>query len=82
MIADQRPHGHDMPPERPHARPPSLLQALKAVGWGLLGIRGRGGHETDIARLNPLLLIAVAVISVAAFVGILLLIIRLTVGGA
>lgn len=81
MIAEQRPGQHEAPAEPPHARPATLLQALKAVGWGLLGIRGRGGHETDIAKLNPLLLIAVAILCVAALVGGLLLVIRLVVGG-
>ena len=83
MIAEHRPGRDDSPaPYRPHARRGSLLHTLKAVGWGLIGIRGRGGHESDIAKLNPLHLIIVAIVCVAAFIGILLLIVRLAVGGA
>ena len=81
MIAEHRPEGSEAPREaRPHARPGSLLQTLKAVGWGLLGIRGRGGHENDIAKLNPLHLVLVAIAGVAAFIGILLLIVNWVAG--
>ena len=82
MIAEHRPDAKDSPAaDRPHARPGSLLHTLKAVGWGMLGIRGRGGHESDIAKLNPLHLIAVALVCFVAFIGILLLVVRWAVGG-
>jgi hypothetical protein len=83
MIAEHRPgEDHPSPGNRPHARRRSLLHTLKAVGWGMLGIRGRGGHESDIANLNPLHLVVVALVCVAAFIGLLLLIVRLAVGGS
>ncbi len=83
MIAEHGPRRNESPTEdRAHARRGSLLHTLKAVGWGLIGIRGRGGHESDIAKLNPLHLIVIAILCVAAFIGILLLIVRLAVGSA
>jgi Protein of unknown function (DUF2970) len=77
---------HDLPTEerrdRPHARRGSLLQTLKAVGWALLGIRARGAHEADIANLNPIHLIIVAIVCAAVFVTSLLFIVRWAVGAA
>jgi hypothetical protein len=70
------------PAVRPHARRGSLLQTLKAVAWAFLGIRGRGAHEADIANLNPIHLIIVAIICAAVFVTSLLFIVRWAVGGA
>jgi hypothetical protein len=67
---------------RPHGRRGSLLQTLKAVAWAFLGIRGRGAHEADIANLNPVHLIIVAVLCAAVFVTSLLFIVRWAVGGA
>jgi hypothetical protein len=69
-------------PERPHARRGSLKQTFKAVGWAFLGIRSRGAHEADIANLNPIHLIIVAVLCAAVFVVSLLFIVRWAVGGA
>jgi len=68
--------------ERPHARRGSLLQTLKAVAWAFMGIRGRGAHEADIANLNPIHLIIVAIVCAAVFVTSLLFIVRWAVGDA
>jgi hypothetical protein len=70
------------PAERPLARRGSLLQTLKAVAWAFMGIRGRGAHEADIANLNPLHLIIVAIVCAAVFVTSLLFIVRWAVGDA
>jgi hypothetical protein len=69
-------------PVRPHARRGSLLQTVKAVAWAFLGIRGRGAHEADIANLNPIHLIIVAILCAAVFVTSLLFIVRWAVGGS
>ena len=70
------------PPERAHARRGSLLQTFKAVAWAFLGIRGRGAHEADIANLNPIHLVIVAIVCAAVFVTSLLFIVRWAVGAA
>jgi hypothetical protein len=75
-------HEDHAPAERPHARRGSLLQTLKAVAWAFLGIRGRGAHEADIAKLNPVHLIIVAIVCAAVFVTSLLFIVRWAVGNA
>ncbi len=74
--------GEEDRPVRPHARRGSLKQTFKAVAWAFLGIRGRGAHEADIANLNPVHLIVVAVVCAAVFVTSLLFIVRWAVGDA
>jgi hypothetical protein len=86
-VIQPRPQPQDTPqpddrPGRPHARRGSLKQTFKAVAWAFLGIRGRGAHEADIANLNPVHLIIVAVVCAAVFVTSLLFIVRWAVGGA
>jgi len=46
----------------------NFVQTLKAVFWGFLGIRKGKGYNEDIARLNPVYLIIVAVIATVLFV--------------
>jgi hypothetical protein len=60
----------------------TLLQTLRAVAWAFIGIRGRGAHEADIANVNPVHLIIVAVACAGVLVATLLLIVRWAVGGA
>ena len=68
--------------ERAHARRGSVRGTFKAVAWAFLGIRARGAHEADIAKLNPLHLIIVAAVCGAVFIITLLFIVRWAVGGA
>jgi len=46
----------------------SFLQTLKAVGWGLFGVRKGKGYREDISKLNPVHLIIAALIATAVFV--------------
>lgn len=62
--------------QRAHERRGSVLRTFKAVAWAFLGIRGRGAHQADIAKLNPVHLIIVAIVCAAIFVTSLLLIVR------
>ncbi|MDM0012401.1 DUF2970 domain-containing protein [Variovorax sp. J22P168] len=58
------------------ARKGSLWQTVKAVGWSFFGVRKRSGFQDDLARLNPLHIIAVAFVAVALFVTALVLLVR------
>ncbi|MCQ9617721.1 DUF2970 domain-containing protein [Paenalcaligenes niemegkensis] len=58
----------------------SLKQTVKAIAWGALGVRRGKGHSDDIATLNPLVLIAVALIATVFFVVALVFIARLFIG--
>jgi hypothetical protein len=57
-----------------------VLQLFKAVAWSFLGIRKRADLEADAAQLNPVALIATAIIGAALFIGVLLLIVHAVVG--
>jgi len=46
----------------------TLLQTMKAVAWGMLGIRKSKGHSEDFSRLNPLHLIVMGLVATLVFV--------------
>lgn len=54
---------------------PSFLDTVKTVLWGAIGIRRKSGHER--APLNPLHLVAAAVIFVVLFIFTLLTIVKI-----
>lgn len=49
----------------------SALRSVKLVAWSFLGIRSRSGYQEDLARVNPLHVVAVGI------VGALLLVVGL-----
>ena len=50
----------------------SLLRTVRTVLWSFVGIRKRSGMEEDLGKVNPFAVIAVALVAVAAFVGVLI----------
>ncbi len=54
----------------------SLLHTVKAVAWSFLGIRKNSEYQEDLSKLNPLHIIAVALVGVALFVGGLVLLVN------
>ena len=46
-----------------------IFRTIKAVLWAFLGIRGHSAYREDLGKLNPLHIIAVALVGVAVFVG-------------
>jgi amino acid transporter len=60
-------------------RKPTLAATMKAVFWSFFGIRKRSDYEHDSANLNPLHLIIAALIGVALFIGVLLVLVRIAV---
>ena len=55
----------------------SLLRTIKAVAWSFFGIRKKSAYQDDLSKLNPLHIIAVALVAVALFVGGLMLLVQL-----
>ena len=55
-------------------------QALRAVLWSFFGVRKRRDIEADATQLNPLHVLIVALLAAAAFIGVLILIVRAVVG--
>jgi hypothetical protein len=44
-----------------HKRKGSFAGTVKAVLWGFLGVRRNADYQNDIAKLNPLHLVAVGI---------------------
>lgn len=58
----------------------NFFQTLKAVAWGLFGVRKGKGYNEDIAQLNPVHLIIAGVIAAFVFVVGLVMIARWLTG--
>jgi hypothetical protein len=46
----------------------SFAQTMKAVAWSFAGIRKQSGYEDDLAKINPLHVIAVGLLAVLLIV--------------
>jgi len=57
----------------------SFGATMKAVFWSFFGIRKRSDYEKDSASLNPIHVIIAALIGVAIFIGVLVMLVRLAV---
>jgi hypothetical protein len=66
--------------DRPDApRKAGFGATMRAVFWSFFGVRKREHYEHDAAHLNPLHLIVAALIGVALFIGVLVLLVRIAV---
>jgi amino acid transporter len=54
----------------------SLLRTVKAVAWSFLGIRRTSDYQEDLRKLNPLHIVAAALVGVAVLVGGLVLLVH------
>ena len=61
-------------------RDASFGQTLRAVLWSFFGVRRKSDYQKDAARLNPVHVIVVGIVAAAAFVLILIMIVRAVVG--
>jgi amino acid transporter len=55
-------------------------QSMKAVFWAFFGVRKRRDLESDATQLNPLHVLAAALIGAAIFIAILILVVHAVVG--
>lgn len=67
-------------PQHDEPRQYSFLQTIRAVAWGMLGIRKGKGHSEDFSRLNPLHLILAGLLATLVFVLVLLAAARWFIG--
>lgn len=63
-------------------RQASFGATMKAVFWSFFGVRKGKDYERDAANLNPVHVIVAALVGVALFIGILLLVVRFAVSRA
>lgn len=59
-----------------------LLQMVKMVLWGLIGIRSRSGSQADEQVFRPGHAIGVALVIVGVFLAILITLVQVAVNGA
>jgi hypothetical protein len=69
---------HDEQEEAP--RRYTFMQTMRAVAWGMLGIRKGKGYQEDFSRLNPLHLIVAGLIAALVFVLLLIFAARWFIG--
>ena len=60
-------------------RKASFGATMKAVFWSFFGIRKRSDYEHDSANLNPVHVVIAALIGVALFIGVLVVLVRIAV---
>ncbi len=58
----------------------SFWRTARAVAWSFLGIRQNRASQDDMARLNPVHIIVVALVAVALFVGALVALVHWVAG--
>lgn len=54
----------------------NFLQTLKAVLWGMFGVRKGAGYQEDAGKLNPVHLIVAGLLAGVIFVLVLVAIVR------
>lgn len=47
---------------------PSVLRSIKLVAWSLLGIRSNSAYQEDLAKVNPMHVVVVGLVSVLLMV--------------
>ena len=63
-----------------HQRKGSVVDTVKAVLWGFLGVRRNADYQRDVASLNPVHLIVAGVVMALLFVIALILIVNWVAG--
>jgi hypothetical protein len=69
-----------MTQQEPRGGKGGFLHAVKTIAWAFFGVRGRRGHDTDLARLKPVHVIVVGLLVAAVFVLTLVAIANWAVG--
>ena len=62
------------------ARPVSLWQTVRAVGWSFFGVRRSADLAQDVQKLNPVHLVVAGLLGAALFITVLVLLVRWVVG--
>lgn len=63
-----------------HQRRARLWDTVKAVLWSFIGVRRRSDFQDDVAKLNPLHLVAVGFVMAVLFVLSLILLVNWVAG--
>jgi amino acid transporter len=69
----------DPAPDKGERRQAGFGATMRAVFWSFFGVRKRKDYEHDAAHLNPVHLIVAALIGLALFIGVLVLLVHVAV---
>jgi len=58
----------------------SWLRSVKLVAWSFLGIRSRAGYQEDLAKVNPIHVVAVGLVAALMLVLGLITLVNWVVG--
>jgi hypothetical protein len=67
----------DQPPQP--GRKSSFVRSMKAVFWSFFGVRKRRDYEDDAVNLNPFHVILAALLGLAIFIGVLVMLVKIAV---
>ena len=65
--------------EQQPGRKSSFGRSMKAVFWSFFGVRKRSDYEDDAVNLNPFHVILAALLGLAMFIGVLVLLVKIAV---
>jgi len=54
----------------------TFWQSMKAVAWSFFGVRRSAEYEKDVSQLNPVHVVIAAVVGVAIFIAVLLVLVN------
>ena len=57
----------------------SFMASMKAVFWSFFGVRKRRDYEDDAVNLNPFHVILAALLGLAIFIGVLVMLVKIAV---
>lgn len=67
----------NIPVSTPEVAPrASVAGSVKLVAWAMLGIRSNKGYKDDLAKVNPLHVVAVGLVGVLCFVTALVVLVN------
>jgi hypothetical protein len=66
-------------PVEPAQRKGGFGATMKAVFWSFFGVRKKSDYEHDAAHLNPVHVIIAALIGLALFIGVLVMLVKIAV---
>lgn len=52
----------------PQPAPASFWRSVKLVAWSMVGIRSKSGYQEDLAKVNPVHVVVVGLVSVLVLV--------------
>lgn len=66
--------------KQPKSTTRTLPETFKAIAWSAIGLRRKKDFDKDVGNMNPFYVLICALIGLAIFIGVLLMVVRAAVG--